>query len=109
MAHATVQPGIAGGAMGVCAHCKRTRWIQARGLCQRCRNNPEVRALFPKGGMNPATAKHVTQHALDLVSWWLPQADEPTSARPGSAEKVLVMAERARQGRGVFHPQDSRA
>jgi hypothetical protein len=37
----------------------------------------------------------------------LPLADRPTAAPPGSPEKVLVMAARARAGRAVFHPGDA--
>jgi hypothetical protein len=32
----------------------------------------------------------------------------PTKARPGSAEKIKVMRERARRGEGLFHPNDAR-
>jgi len=35
-------------------------------------------------------------------------ADEPTSARPGTPEKLRVMAERAERGEALFHPRDAR-
>lgn len=110
MPHAVAQPGmpIAGGAMGTCAHCGKRRYIQARGLCQRCRKKPEVRALFPKGWVNPATAKLAGLDQLDLVTYWFPLADEPTTALPGSEAKIEVMRERAEAGRAVFHPDDVR-
>lgn len=35
-----------------------------------------------------------------------PQPDGPTLARPGSAEKLLVMIERQSSGRALHHPDD---
>lgn len=37
-----------------------------------------------------------------------PPALEPTSALPGSEEKIAVMAARFAAGLGIFHPQDAR-
>ena len=34
-------------------------------------------------------------------------AAEPTSAPPGSPEKVAILIERARQRRALWHPQDA--
>jgi hypothetical protein len=37
----------------------------------------------------------------------LPLPDHPTDARPGSEEKIFVMAERTAAGRSCFHPKDA--
>jgi hypothetical protein len=39
----------------------------------------------------------------------LPLPDHPTDARPGSKEKIAVMAERTAAGRSCFHPRDAAA
>jgi hypothetical protein len=39
----------------------------------------------------------------------LPLPDHPTGARPGSEEKITIMAERAAAGRSCFHPKDGAA
>jgi len=35
-----------------------------------------------------------------------PAPDEPTDAVPGSAKKRVILAQRAKQGRALFHPDD---
>jgi hypothetical protein len=38
-----------------------------------------------------------------------PLPDHPTDARPGSEEKIAIMAERAAAGCSCFHPKDAAA
>jgi hypothetical protein len=56
------------------------------------------RALHPSG------SKHAGQGVGRRGSGQLPQ---PTSALPGTDEKVAVMVVRARLGQALFHPDDA--
>lgn len=37
----------------------------------------------------------------------LPLADKPTPSLPGTSERLRIMAERARRGQALFHPDDA--
>ena len=43
-----------------------------------------------------------------FLNWAGKLAAEPTTALPGSPEKVAVLAERARLGLSLWHPADAR-
>jgi len=43
----------------------------------------------------------------DSVPPPIPWPKEPTTARPGSEEKIQILEERAARGEWLFHPEDS--
>jgi hypothetical protein len=75
----------------VCLHCRKLRLIHCRGLCWRCYHIPRVARLYDPANQCRRGSR-------------LP--DEPTSALPGTPEKVAVLEERMRQGVALWHPRD---
>jgi hypothetical protein len=71
-----------------------------RSLCWTCYYVPGVRDLYP-----PVSRAGRRGVANGYFRGALPT---PTSARPGTAEKVDVMCERAVHRLSLFHPQDAR-
>lgn len=89
--------------MPLCRHCRRLRATRPMGLCWTCYYTPGVRSLYP------STSKYARRGVRDFVisvvgSPRLPP--EPTTALPGSEEKIEVLAERARLGVSLWHPDD---
>lgn len=85
----------------VCRHCRTRPVNRPRGLCVTCYYTPEVLILYPK------TVCVYTRRGLGLSSSaCYPLPDDPTSAQPGSNEKILVMRERAMRNQSIFHPDD---
>jgi hypothetical protein len=83
----------------LCRHCQGARVSRPRGLCWTCFYTPSIRNRYrPQSrrglGLKPRGAR--------------PLPDSPTGALPGSAEKVLVLAARARRGQTLWHPEDAR-
>lgn len=83
----------------ICRHCNEHPVSRPRGLCWTCYYNPTVRDRYP-------LADHCVcgPHARSGGSMKLP---EPTDARPGSEDKIAILAERVRLGMALFHPDDS--
>lgn len=78
-----------------CRHCHQLAWLKPRKLCYTCYETQWIRDLYPPkftvrkaGAITPASA--------------------PTSARPGSEEKIRVMTERYARNEAIFHPQDAK-
>jgi hypothetical protein len=69
-------------------------------LCWTCYYTPGVRELYP------ATNKYARRGAGVGVRRVKP-ALEPTDARPGSPEKILVLARRLELGQELWHPGDA--
>src|SRR4051794_1480050 len=86
--------------MNLCRHCKRSKQNRPRGLCWSCYYRPGVRETFP------STSKFARRGILDF-NGYAATAVRPTSAPPGSPEKVAVLEERAQQGLALWHPQDA--
>jgi hypothetical protein len=83
-----------------CRHCQRSKVNRPRGLCWSCYYRPGVRENYP------STSKFARRGVGNFCgSAPLP---DPTSALPGSAEKLAVLEERARQRLSLFHPDDAR-
>ena len=84
-----------------CRHCNKAKANRARRLCWSCYYRPGVRDLYPptvhkcfrEGYGNGATGRELP---------------EPTDAPVGSDAKVRVLAERARRGLCLWHPDDAR-
>src|SRR5437588_11408350 len=83
-----------------CRHCGRNRVNRPRGLCWSCYYTPGVRERYP------STSKFARRGVGDF-NGRAEVAPEPTSAPPGSAEKVRVLEERARLGLSLWHPMDA--
>lgn len=84
----------------LCRHCQRVRSNRPRGLCWSCYYTPGVRDLYP------STSKFARRGISDK-NGVIALAAEPTSALPGSAEKVAILEQRARLGVSLWHPLDA--
>ena len=83
----------------LCRHCEKVKSNRPRGLCWSCYYTPGVREQYP------STSKFARRGVKDFNG--RTKLGEPTSALPGSEEKVRVLMERARLGLSLFHPQDA--
>lgn len=85
----------------LCRHCQKVRSNRPRGLCWSCYYTPGVRDQYP------STSKYARRGVSDFNGQAHPAA-QPTAALPGTSEKVDILAERARRGLSLWHPQDAR-
>ena len=85
----------------ICRHCQKVKSNRPRGLCWSCYYRPGVRDQYP------STSKYARRGVSDF-NGKTAQAALPTNALPGTAEKVAVLAERARLGLSLWHPLDAR-
>jgi hypothetical protein len=69
-------------------------------LCYRCYQSADVRQHYPR-----SESKYARNGVGQGCRGY--QLPEPTDARPGSAEKVAVLEERARLGLALWHPLDA--
>ena len=83
----------------LCRHCQRVRSNRPRGLCWVCYYTPGVRELYP------ITSKFARRGVGDFYGP-APLPVLPTSAFPGTPEKVAVLEERARMRQNLWHPED---
>ena len=81
-----------------CSHCKVNR---PRGLCWSCYYMPGVKELFP------STSKYA-RRGVGNFTGNAPLADAPTTAVPGTPEKLAVLEQRARLKQAIFHPADAK-
>ena len=87
----------------LCRHCRIARVNRPRGLCWSCYHTPGVRDRY-------ATASTSRYSGIDAVPdrhGRTPLPDAPTTARPGTADKVAVLAARAAAGVSLWHPGDA--
>lgn len=85
--------------MIICRHCQKCKVNRPRGLCWSCYYRPGVRDLYP------STSKYAHRGVGNKTGVQsLPSA--PTDTEPGSEERLAVLAERARQGVQLWHPDD---
>lgn len=87
--------------MPICRHCSHSKVNRPRGLCWHCYYTPGLKDLYP------STSKHA-RRGFGNFTGCRPLPDSPTTAVPGTPEKLAVMEERARLGQAMFHPADSR-
>lgn len=79
-----------------CIHCGRIRYHSIRGLCWSCYHTAEVLAKYPVA---------VNYHERDFYgSGAMPE--ESCNHRPGTAEKMEVLTERAAAKQRLWHPRD---
>jgi hypothetical protein len=86
--------------MMMCQHCRQALVSRPRNLCWTCYYRPGVRDLYP------ATSKFGHRGPGNFYSN-RPLPTTPTTAIPGSREKVEVLEERARQKLSLWHPEDA--
>src|SRR5690242_18442394 len=84
----------------LCRHCQKVKSNRPRGLCWSCYYTPGVRDLYP------STSKFARRGVSDF-NGSAHLAAEPTTALPGSPEKVAILEERARLGVALWHPLDA--
>ncbi len=82
-----------------CRHCGRAKVNRPRGLCWTCYYTPGVKERHP----NPSK---FARRGVGNLTGNRPDPAGPTSARPGTAEKLAVLAERAKDGVNLWHPDD---
>ena len=83
----------------LCRHCKKVKSNRPRGLCWSCYYKPGVRDQYP------STSKFARRGVHDFCG--KARMPEPTTALPGTPEKVAVLEERARLGLCLWHPLDA--
>src|SRR5437660_3587141 len=86
--------------MSLCRHCHRSSVNRPRGLCWSCYYTPGVRERFP------STSKFA-RRGVDDFNGNAVLAPAPTTALPGTPEKVAVLEERARLRQALWHPLDA--
>ena len=84
----------------MCRHCGRVRVSRPRGLCWVCYYAPGVRDRYP------STSKFARRGVQDF-NGRVPLPPEPTTAMPGTPEKVRILAQRARDRQALWHPHDA--
>jgi hypothetical protein len=77
--------------------------MRPRGLCYFCYFDPKIRKRYPRLDSIFARRGSSVEGGKGIVP-----ARAPTTALPGSEEKIRVMQERAAAGQTIFHPGDAR-
>ena len=85
----------------LCRHCGLNPAGRPRGLCWGCYYRPGVRDLY--GPLSKFGRRGIGAGKLAPRR----RPPYPTTARPGSAEKVRVLEERAAAGHLLWHPLDA--
>lgn len=83
----------------LCRHCQKVKSNRPRGLCWSCYYTPGVRDQYP------STSKFARRGVKDFNG--RTKLGEPTTALPGTEEKIRILMERARLGLSLFHPEDA--
>jgi hypothetical protein len=83
-----------------CRHCGQKQAARPRGLCWTCYQTLDIRRQYA------SLSKFGRRGVLDFYgSGELPAA--PTTALPGSLEKVAVLQQRASRRQALWHPDDA--
>ena len=85
----------------VCKHCRNHKVNRPRGLCWSCYYTPGVKEQYP------STSKYA-RRGVGNFSGNAPLAAAPTTAAPGTPEKLAVLEMRAKMKQAIFHPADAR-
>ena len=83
----------------VCKHCRKSKVNRPRGLCWTCYYTPGVKDLYP------STSKFA-RRGVGNFNGNAP-LPEPTTAPPGTAEKMAVLEMRAQLKQALWHPLDA--
>src|SRR5262245_62069592 len=84
----------------LCRHCNKVKSNRPRGLCWSCYYRPGVRALYPPTSSSARRGISAFNGRAALPV--------PTTALPGTPEKVAVLEIRARLRQQLWHPDDAR-
>jgi hypothetical protein len=92
-----------------CLHCKERVVVrQSRGLCNVCYDNLSIRRNYPLlNGMGAKSRGHGLQ-GVDTPTLGRKTPPWPTTALPGTPEKIVVLEWRASKGYSLWHPQDAK-
>ena len=84
----------------LCRHCQQTPSSRPRGLCWSCYYKPGVREQYPAHAKFGRRGEGNFYRDVPLPAF-------PTSAQPGTEEKIAVLAERVRLKQCLWHPDDA--
>ncbi len=84
----------------ICRNCQQAPVSRPRQLCWVCYYTPGVRDQYP------GTSKF-GRRGTGNFNGNAPLPPSPTSAIPGSREKLAVLAERAQLRQNLWHPDDA--
>ncbi len=84
----------------ICKHCSKTKVNRPRGLCWSCYYTPGVKEQFP------STSKYA-RRGVGNFNGNAPVAPDPTTAPPGTPEKMAVLEMRAQLKQALWHPLDA--
>lgn len=82
----------------ICQHCHENYVNRPRGLCWTCYYTPGVKDLYPPPSKYCVMGLGLTEPKNKPI---------PTTAMPGTAEKVAVLCQRAERGEALWHPRDA--
>ena len=85
----------------VCRRCAKCKVNRPRGLCWSCYYTPGVKELYP------STSKYA-RRGVGNFTGNAPLPDAPTTAAPGTPEKLAVLEQRAKLKQALFHPADAK-
>lgn len=83
-----------------CKHCHKNKVNRPRGLCWTCYYTPGVKE------QHPSTSKYARRGEGNF-NGNAPTPPEPTTAAPGTPEKMAVLAMRAKLKQALWHPDDA--
>ncbi|HWG69673.1 MAG TPA: hypothetical protein VN692_09690 [Steroidobacteraceae bacterium] len=92
--HAPAEPGPR------CLHCHTFKRTRPRGLCRRCHTDKSIRKQYAP------TSPHGRRMKV-YPPGPRPKPRSPTSARPGSEDKILALQARVSRGLDPHHPRDA--
>ncbi len=85
----------------LCRHCRKAPISRPRQLCWGCYYTPAIRDRYPPSGGKYA------RRGLGLGYRRPTLPPFPTTALPGSPEKIAILQQRASQGFALWHPDDA--
>lgn len=83
-----------------CRKCGHDKVNRPRGLCWNCYYTPGVKDQLPSTSKYARRGLGNGRYAVPLPT--------PTTAVPGTPEKLAVLEDRAKAGESIFHPADAR-
>jgi hypothetical protein len=84
----------------LCRHCRARPVCRPWRLCHPCYDRPRVRRRY-------IVHRPYRYSGIPDRNGPVPPPQEPTTARPGSVEKLAVLVARAKQGAALWHPGDA--
>ncbi|OWK43603.1 hypothetical protein [Fimbriiglobus ruber] len=84
----------------ICKHCCQAKVNRPRGLCWSCYYTPGVKEMFP------STSKYA-RRGVGNFTGNAPTPPEPTTAPPGTPEKMAVLELRVNLKQALWHPLDA--